>query len=41
MYEVTGVDVDIKLDVFPKDNMFYGHRDAVRKIIEIIYEEVK
>jgi carboxyl-terminal processing protease len=41
MYEVTGVDVDIKLEVFTKDNMFNGHRDAVRKIVEIIEEELR
>ncbi|HMG91682.1 MAG TPA: S41 family peptidase [Chryseolinea sp.] len=35
-YEVKGVDVDIKLPVFPKDNMFNGHRDAVSQIIKII-----
>jgi carboxyl-terminal processing protease len=39
MYEVKGVDVDIKLTVFPKDNMFNGHRDAVRQIIKIIEKE--
>ena len=38
-YEVKGVDVDIKLTVFPKDNMFNGHRDAVRQIIKIIEKE--
>ncbi len=36
MFEVKGVDVDIPLTVFPKDNMFNGHRDAVRQIIKII-----
>lgn len=41
MYEVSGVDVDIKLAVFTKDNMFNGHRDAVKKIVEIIEKEVK
>lgn len=41
MYEVTGVDVDIELQVFSKDNMFNGHRDAVRKVIEIIETEVR
>ena len=41
MYEGTGIDVDIELEVFTKDNMFNGHRDAVRKIVEIIEEEVR
>lgn len=36
VFEVKGVDVDIPLNVFPKDNMFNGHRDAVRQIIKII-----
>ncbi len=36
MHEVKGVDVDVKLTVFTKDNMFNGHRDAVRQIINII-----
>jgi carboxyl-terminal processing protease len=35
-YEVKGVDVDIKVNVFPKDNIFNGHRDAVKQIIKII-----
>jgi carboxyl-terminal processing protease len=39
MYEVKGVDVDIKLPVFPKANMFNGHRDAIRQIIKIIEKE--
>ena len=38
-YEVKGVDVDIKLTVFPKENMFNGHRDAVRQIVKIIEKE--
>jgi carboxyl-terminal processing protease len=38
-YEGKGVDVDIKLTVFPKENMFNGHRDAVREIIKIIEKE--
>lgn len=41
MYEVTGVDVDIELEIFTKENMFNGHRDAVRKIVEIIEMEVR
>jgi carboxyl-terminal processing protease len=40
MYEVTGVDADIKLEVFPKDNMFNGHRDAVKKIVEMVEKEL-
>lgn len=36
MYEVKGVDVDIPLSVFPKNNIFNGHRDAVRQVIKII-----
>jgi len=35
-YEVKGVDVDIKLTVFPKDNMFNGHTGVVRQLIKII-----
>jgi carboxyl-terminal processing protease len=38
-YEVTGVPVDIKLTVFPKENMFNGHRDAVRQVIRTIEKE--
>ena len=38
-YEVKGVDVDIKLTVFPKENIFNSHRDAVRQIIKIIEKE--
>jgi len=41
MYEVSGVDVDIKLEVFKKEDMFNSHRDAVREILEIIENEVK
>jgi carboxyl-terminal processing protease len=36
MFEVKGVDIDIPLTVFPRDNMFNGHRDAVRQIIKMI-----
>ena len=36
MYEVKGVNVDIPLTVFPKENMFNGHKDAVRQVIKII-----
>ncbi len=40
MYEVTGVDVDVKLEVFRKEDMFNSHKDAVRQIVEIIEKEV-
>ena len=40
-YEVTGVDPDIHLDVFTKKNMFNGHRDAVKKIVELINAQIK
>lgn len=36
MYEVKGVDVDIPIVLFSKENMFNGHRDAVRKVIKVI-----
>jgi C-terminal processing protease CtpA/Prc len=35
-YEVSGVEPDIKMTVFPKENIFGGHKEAVRKIVEII-----
>lgn len=35
-YEVTGVEPDIKMTVFSKENVFGGHKKAVRKIIELI-----
>jgi C-terminal processing protease CtpA/Prc len=35
-YEVKGVDVDIPIKVFPRENMFNGHKDAVRQVIKII-----
>jgi C-terminal processing protease CtpA/Prc len=40
-YEVTGVDPDFHLDVFTKENMFNGHRDAVKKIVEMINTQIK
>ena len=40
-YEVSGVEPDIHLEVFTRDNMFNGHRDAVRKIIELINTQIK
>jgi carboxyl-terminal processing protease len=36
MYETIGVAPDIKLDVFPKESMFNGHRDAILKIVSLI-----
>ena len=41
MYEVSGVEPDIRLDVFTKQNMFNGHEDAVKKIVNLIDEQVK
>jgi carboxyl-terminal processing protease len=35
-YEVTGVEPDIKMTVFSKENVFGGDKNAVRKIIELI-----
>lgn len=35
-FEARGVDVDIKINVFPKESIFTGHRDAVKRVIEII-----
>ena len=35
-YEVSGVEPDIKMTVFTKENIFGGHKEAVRKIVEII-----
>ncbi|MBA4058154.1 MAG: hypothetical protein C0490_25790 [Marivirga sp.] len=40
-YEGKGVDVDIEMEVFTKENMFNGHRDAVKKIVTLIENEVK
>jgi len=40
-YEVSGVDPDIRLDVFTKQNMFNGHMDAVKKIVSLIDQQVK
>lgn len=36
MYELKGVDVDIPITVFPRNNMFNGHRDAIWRLIKII-----
>ena len=35
-YEVSGVEPDIRMTVFNKENIFGGHKEAVRKIVEII-----
>lgn len=40
-YEVSGVAPDIHLDVFTKENMFNGHRDAVKTVVELINTRVK
>lgn len=40
-YEVTGVDPDVHLEVFTKENMFNGHRDAVMQIVELINARIK
>jgi carboxyl-terminal processing protease len=40
-YEVSGVEPDIHLDVFTEENMFNGHRDAVRKVVELINTKIK
>lgn len=40
-FEAKGVDVDIEMEVFTKENMFYGHRDTVKKIVGLIEKELK
>lgn len=35
-YEVTGVEPAINLNVFPREHIFNGHKNAVREIIKII-----
>lgn len=37
-YEVSGVQPDIPLTIFSKENVFEGHKEAVRRIMEIIEE---
>jgi carboxyl-terminal processing protease len=37
--EVSGVEPDIKMTVFNKENIFGGHKEAVRKIVEIIEKQ--
>lgn len=39
--EVTGVEPDVHMDVFTRENMFNGHRDAVRKLVDLIDAQVK
>jgi len=39
-YEVSGVDPDIKLNVFSKENVFGGHKDAVRALMKIIEKDI-
>ena len=38
-YEVSGVEPDIKITVFNKENIFGGHKNAVRRIVEIIEKQ--
>ena len=35
-YEVSGVEPDIKMTVFPKENIFGGHSEAVKNVVQII-----
>lgn len=35
-YEVRGVQPDVFMEVFPKANLFEGHKEAVRKILRLI-----
>ena len=37
-YEVSGVQPDIPITIFARENVFEGHKEAVRKITEIIKE---
>jgi hypothetical protein len=39
VFEVKGVDVDTKINVFPKDSIFSGHRNAVKQVVEIIQNQ--
>lgn len=39
VYEVDGVRVDIPLTIFPADNMFNGHQDAVRRIARMVEQD--
>jgi len=39
-YEVSGNEPDIRLKVFNKENVFGGHKDAVRALMEIIEEDI-
>jgi C-terminal processing protease CtpA/Prc len=38
-YEVSGVEPDIRMKVFSKENIFGAHKAAVRKIVEMIEAE--
>jgi len=38
-YEVTGVEPDIQLNVFSKENVFGGHKEAVRLIVNMIEKQ--
>ena len=40
-YEVSGVDPDVRLDIFTKQNIFNGHRDAVKKVVDLIDAQIK
>jgi carboxyl-terminal processing protease len=40
-YEVSGVEPDIKLIVFPGENVFDGHKQAIRELIAIIEKNEK
>jgi hypothetical protein len=35
-YEVSGVEQDIVLKVFTKEDIFGGHKETVRKIVQMI-----
>jgi len=38
-FEVTGIDPDIQMEIFPPGNTFNGHMSAVRKLETIILNE--
>jgi carboxyl-terminal processing protease len=38
-YEVSGVEPDIKITIFTKENIFNAHKEAVRKIVELIEKQ--
>ncbi len=35
-YEVTGVEPDLELEIFPKNRVMSGHLEAIRKVVDII-----